>query len=274
MLARRKGKQRVKQEKVLRIHKKPKLSNPSLVAAWPGIGNVALGAAGYLKEKLPAKEFAEIEPLPFFDLNEVFIDRDIVQPPQFPQSKFYYWKNRKAKSDLIIFLGEAQPVSHSYELANKILDLACQFGVKRIYTFAAALVPELTNKPRVWIAATNAVLLEELKKYGLVLKGNFYVAGMNGLLLSVAKQRDIEGVCLLGETPDYLSEMGNPPASKAVLNTLAKILQIEIDMTELNDLIKQTYRQVERMIKGSCREFIHRFTVPLWERSENEEGKS
>ena len=55
-----------RREEVIKIYKEPKLKRPSLVAAWPGIGNVALVAADYLKEKLGVDEFAEIDPLPFF----------------------------------------------------------------------------------------------------------------------------------------------------------------------------------------------------------------
>ena len=77
-------------EEVIKLFKEPKLNKPSLVAAWPGVGNVALVAASYLKEKLKAEEFAEIEPLPFFELNGVIIEDNLIQQPKFPQSKLQY----------------------------------------------------------------------------------------------------------------------------------------------------------------------------------------
>jgi len=267
----RRGWMKKRWEEVVKIYKQPKLNKPSLVAAWPGIANVALGATSYLREKLRAEEYAEIEPLPFFDLSGVFIERNLIQSPRLPRSKFYYWKRRETGDDLIIFVSEAQPTSKSYELANKILDLAQRFGVREVYTFAAALVPHFTEKPRVWVAATDSKPLRELKGQGLVLKGDFYIAGMNGLLLSVAKERDMKGICLLGESPRYLSEMGNPVASQAVLEVLTKILEIEINMTELKDMVHQARQEIEEVIKESRREFIDRFTVPLWE-SPKEEG--
>src|SRR4030042_3450076 len=163
-------------EEIINIYKEPKLTKPCLVAAWPGIGNVALGAVSYLKEKLGAEEFAEIEPLPFFELNGVIIEDNLIQQPRFPESKFYYWKRKGTRSELIIFIGEAQPTSQSYEFANVVLGLAQRFGVKQIYTLAAALIPHFAEKPRVWAAATNDKLLKELEERGLVLKGDFYVA--------------------------------------------------------------------------------------------------
>jgi uncharacterized protein (TIGR00162 family) len=261
-----------RREEVIKIYKEPKLTKPSLVAAWPGIANVALGAADYLRKKLGTEEFAEIEPLSFFDLNGVFVEENLIQSPRFPRSKFYYWKRKETEGDLIIFVGEAQPTSQSYEFAKMILDLAQRLGIREVYTFAAALVPQFAEKPRVWAAATDSQLLSELEERGLVLKDDFYIAGMNGLLLSVAKERGLKGICLLGETPRYLGEMGNPIASQAVLQVLTKILKIEIDMTELEDTVQQARQEIEKVIKESRREFIDHFTVPLWERTEEEEN--
>jgi len=258
-------------EEVIKIYKEPKLTNPSLVAAWPGIANVALEAASYLRKELKAERFAEIEPLPFFDPSGVLIKDNLIQPPSFPRSEFYHWKRGEAKGDLIIFLGEAQPTSQSYELANKVLDLAQKFGVRWVYTFAAALIPNFTDKPRVWAAVTDSELLSELEGHGLDLKGDFFVAGMNGLLLSVAKERDMKGICLLGETPRFLGEVSNPAASQAVLQVLTKLLNIEIDMSELEEAASQARQELERIVKESRREFIDQFTVPLWERPEEEE---
>ena len=40
--------------------------NSILVASWPGMGNVAYGAAMHLKEILKAEKFAEIRPEDIF----------------------------------------------------------------------------------------------------------------------------------------------------------------------------------------------------------------
>ena len=55
-------------EKRIKRVRTPKLVNPSLVAAWPGVGNVALIAVTYLKDKLKARVLGELDPLGFFDL--------------------------------------------------------------------------------------------------------------------------------------------------------------------------------------------------------------
>ena len=60
------------EKKRLRSRRTPKLVNPTLVAAWPGVGNVALIAATYLKDKLKAKPLGELDPQGFFDLGRRF----------------------------------------------------------------------------------------------------------------------------------------------------------------------------------------------------------
>jgi proteasome assembly chaperone (PAC2) family protein len=262
-------------EDQIKIYQEPKFSSPKLIAAWPGISNVALEATGYLKEKLGAEELAEIESPTFFELGGVFVEKNVIQPPRLPRNQFYYWiregPERDTEGDLIIFTGEAQPTSRGREFANKILDVSEGFGVKEIYTFAAALIPHYPEEPRVWAAATDEEQLHQLEEQGLVLKGDFYIAGMNGLLISVAKEKGMRATCLLGETPRYLSQMRNPIASKAVLEVLNRLLKIEIDMTEMDEMAAQASQQMAEVIKESRRQFINDFTVPLWERSDEEE---
>ena len=262
-------------EDQIKIYQEPKLIRPTLIAAWPGISNVALEATSYLKEKLGAEELAEIESSSFFELGGVFVEKNLVQPPRLPQNKFYYWKRNETamgtEGDLIFFIGESQPASKSREFANKILDLSQGFGVEEVYTFAAALVSQFSDQPRVWAAATDPEQLTELEKQGLALRGDFYIAGMNGLLLAVAREKGMKATCLLGETPRYLSEMRNPMASKAVLEVLTRLLKVDIDMGELDEMAAQASQQIDDIIKESRRQFIKDFTVPLWERSDEEE---
>jgi proteasome assembly chaperone (PAC2) family protein len=230
------------------------------------VANVALEATTYLRDKLQAEEFAVIEAQSFFEVTGVYVEKNLVQPPRLPENKFYYWKRKGKEGDLILFLGEAQPSTKGREFADMILDVVQKLGVKTVYTCAAALISHFPEQPRVWAAATGGELLDQMEKQGLVLKGDFFIAGMNGLLLSMAKERGMEGVCLLGETPRYLSEMRNPTASQAVLRVLTKLLGVQIDMTEIDNLAAQSRQQIEELIKESRRQFISYFTVPLWER--------
>ena len=246
----------------VRLHKEPHPKACDLIAAWPGIGNVALIVARYIKDKLNAEEIGEIQPFDFFDPIGVMVKGNIVEAPQFPESKFYYWHNPSSNRDIVLFIGDEQPSSKGYELANCVMDVSQKFNVKRVYTCAAAIAQiHHTEQSRVWGATTNQKLINELKKYDIVLRGELQIAGLNGLFLGVAKERGIEGICLLGEVPSYTTRIPNPKASLAVLNILTKILGIDISMAELAKVAKDSEEEMKRVAAQAMGEFIDRYPL-------------
>ncbi|MBP1707018.1 MAG: hypothetical protein H6Q39_742 [Chloroflexi bacterium] len=260
---------------VIKVMAHPRLNTPNLLAAWPGVGNVAIIISTYLTTKLNFKDLAEIDPASFFDPTGVLVEDSIIEAPQFPQSKFYYRKNdKKGGSDLVLFIGDDQPSAKGYELANCILDLALRFHVKRVYTCAAALTRiHHTEQPKVWGVATNPSMVQELKKLSLKQKGNLQIAGLNGLLLGVAKEREIDGMCLLGEVPMYASRMPNPMAALAVLRTLSRMLDIEIDLVELARLAEEAREKMKQAAAEAMGQYIDYFTQPIWEQGQGEDGE-
>ncbi len=231
---------------------------------------MALRATTYLKDKVGAEEFGSVKPHLFFSPAGVLVQDNIVGTPGFPQSKFYYWKSKGLGNDLIIFIGETQPALKQYEFANLVLDVAQKFKVERIYTFAAAIVHQRSEEPRVWAAATDARLLEDLKRYGVVLRGDYHIRGLNGLLLGMAMERGFAGICLLGETLQHFAEMENPGASLAVLQVLTEMLDIDIDLSELKEEAKRADEEMDLLAKETMTQYIDHFTHPIWEREEEE----
>ena len=244
-----------------------------MLAAWPGVGNVALIVARYLVEKLSAEEIGELEAFHFFEPMGVLVKDNVVEAPQFPENKFYYWRNpSNPQGDLLLFLGESQPTSKAYELAQCILDVAQTFKARRIYTCAAALVRmHYTEKSKVWGVSTSNRHLRQFKGYDVVLRGDLQIAGMNGILLGVAKQRNIEGSCLLGEVPLYATRIPNPKAALAVTEILTKVLGVSIDMEELTENSRETEEAMKRLADQAMGEFIDHYTKPIWPPQEEEE---
>ena len=257
---------------LIKIRARPKLNSPVMLAAWPGISNVSLIVATYLKRKLSFKELGEIKAAHFFDPIGVVVKDSVVEAPQFPQSQFYYWKNAGGGSDVILFIGDDQPAAKGYELASCVLDLALKFEVKRIYTCAAALTRiHHTEQPSVWGVATTQQVTEDLRKYNLIQRGNLQISGLNGLLLGVAKERNIEGVCLLGEVPSYATRIQNPMAALAILRVLTTILDFTVDMDELTQMAGETQERMKQVAAEAMGEYIEYFTAPIWEQGEEDE---
>ena len=259
---------------LFKIYARPKLNSPNLIAAWPGIANVSLLVATYLDKKLGFKPLGEINAARFFDPIGVKVRGNVVEAPQFPQSKFFYWKNKNEGSDIILFIGDDQPATKGYELANCVIDVALKFQAKRIYTLAAAKTRmHHTEQPRVWGAATVPELIDELKKFDLAHRGNLQISGLNGILLGVAKERGVDGICLLGEVPGYASRVENPMAALAILGVLPKMLGIELDTREMARVARETREQMKEAAAQAMGEYIDLFTEPIWEQGQEYEDE-
>jgi len=248
----------------IKLYKKPDLEKPLMFVGWPGIGNIGILAVNALKDILRAEEFGEIESWDFFYPRKVFIQEGLLKDLEFPTNKFYY--ARVEKKDLIIFVGEEQPTfggrmyasgEKAYEMANFVIDVGLQFGCQRIYTSGACVSPiHHQMKPKVCAVVTseelkeeatqtpNTVLMSELEGRS---EGEGIITGLNGLLLGVSKKRGLEGICLMGEIPDWLSgaSFPYPQASKSVLEVFAQILGIQVDLGFLEKLEAQVEEIVE-----------------------------
>jgi len=260
--------------KLYKLLAKPKLNSPNLIAAWPGVSNVAIIVASYLGKKLNFKDLAVIDDSYFFDPIGVTVRGNIVEEPQFPRSRFYYYRNKESKKDLILFIGDDQPSTKGYELSNLVLDVAQRFHVCRIYTCAAALMRiHHTEQPRVWAATTSNSVAKEIRPNKLVMGGNLQISGLNGLLLGVAKERCIDGLCLLGEVPAYSSRMPNPIAALSIINVLSKMLDIEVNTYDLAQQASEAKERMKQVATEAMEEYIDFFTEPIWEREEFEENE-
>ncbi|MDH5691410.1 MAG: PAC2 family protein [Candidatus Bathyarchaeota archaeon] len=219
---------------------KPSLRNPTLIAAWPGMGMLARMSADYLIQQLDAKQFAEIRS----PSNDIYFKDGMGKLSQY-RHRFYYYNGKQ--SDLIVCSGEIQPQSLSaiQQLANQVLDVAEEFGTKRVYTFAAVPNPH-DVKPRVFGVVNKPELRDFLKENGVQLvSGDGRITGLNGLLIGIAQQRGIDGICLLCEIR-YL-DIPQPRSVQTVLNTLTKILGIEIELSELERQAKEMEEKIEKI---------------------------
>ncbi len=212
-----------------------KLNKPWLIAAWPGMGHVAVSAGYYLIAKLGMHLFAELQALELFDIEHVEVKDGIVRPSRLPRSRFFAWHNPNGDHDLVIFIGEAQPPTGKFAFCRRLIEYSRELGVDRVFTFAAmGTQMHPGHDSRVFGVATDENTLTELKRYRLEIVKDGQIGGLNGVLLGAAAERSLQGACLLGEIPHIFAQFPFPKASLAVLEVFMKISGIELDLTELS----------------------------------------
>ncbi|MCG3125095.1 MAG: hypothetical protein GIKADHBN_03623 [Phycisphaerales bacterium] len=208
---------------------------PWLIAAWPGMGNVAVIAAGYLVRMLNMKQLGELPGREHFDIAEVEVKDGLVQPVQYPRGVFFRWANTKGGRDLVVFLGEAQPTAGVYRYAQELMEAAAGMGVERVVTFASmasALHP--AKDPKVSGVATDPVILEELRRVEVSAVSEGQIGGLNGLVLATAIERGLSGFCLMAEIPFFAAGVPNPKAARAALSVFTIMTGIDVSLDELN----------------------------------------
>ena len=218
----------------LKIHKNPTfVSQPTMIAALPDMGDVAGMGMTLLTTSLEADLFAEIYAFwpPFVTYNQGII--------RYVQSSYkFYWVS---KYDLVIFTGDFNPSDprRLYEICYEVLKMAERVDAKILYSIGAALRQNTsstsTSGGGVYGAVNNEQIADKISKFNMnVLEGEGQIIGFNGLILGLANERGLNAMCILGEidNPNVIQ----PMTAKAILHTLTKILGIpSLDMKELEE---------------------------------------
>jgi len=199
----------------------PKLESPIFVEGLPGFGNVGKIAARLLIEFTHAKCFAELYS-PSFPDYVIVNNEGICRPP-----RYEFYASSTDKNQFIILTGDTQPsledvIAH-YELCDEILDFAEKYGCRFIVTTGGVPTPRPGGE--VYIAATSEKLAAENMEKGALMYGKGRIMGATGLLLGLAKERGLEGICLLGATTGLKADRG---AALSVFKFLMKTLGTEM----------------------------------------------
>ena len=228
-----------------------RIGTSTLLAAWPGMGSVGVGALDYLRRNLEAIPFAEVDMSEFFAPEAVVVEKGIAKSfSDLPSHLFYYVEDR----DLIIFESEAQIVGlGGVTRMNQVLDFVQNLNVSKIYTSAALAMPiRHSEEVQVLAAANQESLRDELVEHGVEILQEGHISGLNGLLLGTAGLRRIEAACLLATMPLYAQMMPNPKASREIVRVFERILGVEVDMEEIDEAAVQmdeTMSEIEEKIR-------------------------
>jgi uncharacterized protein (TIGR00162 family) len=199
----------------------PGLEKPVFVQGLPGLGNVGKIAAELLIKFCGAKPFAEFYSPSFPD----YVSVNAKGICRLPRYEFY--AAPMERNDFVIMTGDTQPsfedvVAH-YEICSEILDFVEKLGCSFIVTVGG--VPLAEEKAQVYVAATSPRLAAEFMEKGAVIYSKGRIVGAAGLTLALAKEHNIDGICILGATTGFRADRG---AGFAVFKFLMKAFGNEV----------------------------------------------
>ncbi|MDY6930893.1 MAG: proteasome assembly chaperone family protein [Halobacteriota archaeon] len=219
------------------------LKKPIMIEGLPGVGHVGKLVAEHMIEELDAVKIVDVYSTHFPPQVLVMADGSV----RLVKNEIYAWSSKNV--DLLMLVGDYQSATNigHYMLTDAFLDVAEKYKVKRIYTLGGYGIGQLVDDQVVLGAVNDTNLIEEIKGYGVEFREDEPgggIVGVSGLLLGMAKRRNIEGACLMGVTSGYLVD---PKSAQAVLTVISKALDIEIDMQALEERAKDMEKIVAKI---------------------------
>jgi uncharacterized protein (TIGR00162 family) len=200
---------------------KPVLKSPIFVQGLPGFGNVGKIAAHLLIKFCGAKPFMDLYSPSFPDYVSIS-SKGVCNLP-----RYEFYAAPMEKNDFIVMTGDTQPsfddVSGHYAICDEILDAVQKYACSMIITIGG--IPMTEEKAQVYVAATSPRLAQEFMDKGAVIYSKGRIVGATGLMLGLAKERGLEGLCLLGATTGFRTDRG---AGFSVFKFLMKALGNEV----------------------------------------------
>jgi uncharacterized protein (TIGR00162 family) len=163
------------------------------------------------------------------------------------KNEFFYLKSAGDDNrDYIFLVGNTQGLSPEgqYEICGAIINFVEKYGVKEMYTLGGLGTGQPVDKARVFGSATSIEIADSLKDHDVILRSaDGGIIGASGLLLGMGMSREMDGACLMGETPGYFIDAD---ASKAVLEVLLKMIKLEVDIAKLEERAEETRKMITK----------------------------
>lgn len=225
-----------------------KFNNAILFVGLPGIGSIGSLVAEHLKKELKAKKFATLYS-PHFPYQIIMLKEGSFR---LVSNRFYYAKGSKGRSDVVILIGDAQPLTPEgqYEVNEHIVEFFKRLGGTRIYTIGGySMGAQYVREPKVFGLATDAQTVSEIKKYGVTPTDatGMSVLGSAGMIIAFSKKHRMSAACIMGET-GMLDVDAN--SAKAVLQVIGKMLGIELKLTSIEKLKGETEKMLHELEAG------------------------
>ena len=218
-----------------------------LICGLPGTAYIGKLSVDYLIQQLKAELVGEVYSR-FFPPYVIIKEDGLVE---LLRNELHHFKDETGR-DIMFLSGNSQAFSPEgqYDVTEAVIDWAIESGIKKVYSVAALVTEKPYDTPGVFATATSKETLEEAKAQGAQTLDHGIIGGENGLIVGLAKKRNVEGICLLAETHGYQTPTGeyviDPRAAKAALSVLTKLLNIKIDMEPME---KQAIQMDEAIAK-------------------------
>ncbi|MFB6158773.1 MAG: proteasome assembly chaperone family protein [Candidatus Nanohalobium sp.] len=227
----------------IQIESQSDLENPVFVEGLAGIGHIGRNTVSYIADQMEADKVGEIASH-HFPPHTIVNDDSTVETIK---NKVYAVERDEGR-DLLLLEGNAQagtPEGH-HEVAEKVMELVEDQGASEVITVGGYGTGDVVEDPEVFGAVSRGDVKEKYTEQDIEFDHDVgQIVGISGLLIGHAQDRDMEGLCLLGETPGFL--LSDPKSTEAVLNVLDEILDLDLDYSNLDEKVEESQEVLKKL---------------------------
>lgn len=205
-----------------------------LVQGLPGIGLVGKIAVDYIVANLGLPMLAElIGPGLLLPVGNAGVFVDGSGGLHLPSYKFYLLE--REAGDVVFLTSEVQPASWAqYEVADRVLDYFARIGGREVIGVCGTSTE--SEEVEVYYAVAGDLDDKMFEAFSLKRSSGGTITGACGLLPAMAAMRGMKGYVLMGSTN---TSDPNPVAAREVIKVLSRILGIEVNLEELERMIRE-----------------------------------
>ncbi len=226
-------------------------------AGWPDAGESATASVKYLMRQLEATKFATIDPEEFYDFTQErprsSRTQDGRRRVRWPANEFSYWINpepgRAGSTKGALFFIGIEPNLKWRAFSETIANLALDLGVKTVIHLGALLdaVPH-TREIRLTGSSTLPELQQALDLASISSSNYQGPTGISSAVMETCTQRGIGYASLWGHTSHYLQAAPNYRVSYTLAQTLTRLLDLPVSLSELRSAAENFDREVVQAI--------------------------
>ncbi len=230
---------------------RPEMSNPTLIIAfegWNDAGDAATTAAAYVARRWEAREFATIDPEPFYDFSSnrpmVHLDENMERRLEWPANTFSHLRLDDGR-DVVILTG-VEPRLRWRTFCQQITSMAEHLDASLVVTLGALLAEVHHARPiSVVGASSDAALIERL---GLTSSRYEGPTGIVGVLQQAFGAAGTPAMSLWASVPTYVPSSTSPKAALALVERLATVLDVTLAATDLQIASSSYERQIDDLL--------------------------
>jgi predicted ATP-grasp superfamily ATP-dependent carboligase len=240
--------------RLFELHQRPDLEAPVLIVALEGWIDAGLAAGSALSELLD-----QVDPVTVASFDtDILLDYRARRPVMhlvegvntsltWPSVELRAGTDR-AGNDLLLLVG-AEPDHQWLAFTQAVVDVALEFGVRLTCGLGAYPAPVPHTRP-VRLAATSPS--EELLGASGLVRGSLDVpAGVEAAIEQRCAEVGLPAIGLWAQVPHYASAMPYPAGGAALLDGLAQVADVRVDVGPIREAAESSRRRLDALIAGS-----------------------